>query len=63
MFLIVVTDMYIGSQCKASRIRRDHIVQNLKQCRFPCSVIAYDGYMFTSLNLEADILKKDLGSK
>ena len=63
VFLIVVTNLHIGTQCKGTAVCPDHIVQNLEKRSFSGSVVANDGYMFPTLDLETDICEKCLWRK
>ena len=63
MFLVIVTDLYLGTKGKLAGIGRNHLVQDLKQCGFSCSVIPNKGYSFTTLDLKRNILEKGLPRK
>ena len=63
VFLIVVANLHIGTQCKGTAVCLNHIVQNLEKRSFSGSVVANDGYMFPSLDLETDIGEKCLWRK
>ena len=63
VFLIVVTNLHIGTQCKGTAVCLDYIVQNLEKRSFSSSVVANDGYMFPTLDFETDVGEKCLWRK
>ena len=60
VFLIVISDLYFGTQSEGTAVGTDHLVQDLKKSSLPCPVIADDGHMFSPLDLKTDVPEKNL---
>ena len=58
MFLIVVPDVHIRPEHDGPAVRRDQFIDDLKNRRLACSVIAGQCHALPALNLKGEIGKQ-----
>ena len=63
MLLIIISDLYLGAESKASAVSVYQTVKDFQHGSFAGTVIADESYPFPSLNFKGNIRKQSLSGK
>ena len=57
MFLVIITDLYLGTEGESTTVCRNNLIQYLQQCSLSSSIVTDDRYVLATVDFKTDILK------